>query len=166
MTRLTLITLILACGAACGDDDGGTFDAAAGADSMPPVADAPPGADVAPTPDAPPAPDAAPGTPDGATSTQPPVISQVTWTTPAGCTPGMTSVFTVTITVTDADTAPGALIYSGSVPGCTGMVDTNPDTLTCPNFAPYSGTITVSDPEGGADSQAITINPCANGMAP
>ena len=54
----------------------------------------------------------------------------------------------MTITATDPDTDVGALIYSGSVGGCIGPIDAAVSTISCPNVAPYPGTVMVSDPDG------------------
>ncbi len=158
---LSLSVLAAACG---GDDEQPPADAHVNPDAPPGGPDAST-IDVVPgTPDADTT-DAPPGAPDADTGASP-VITQVTWTTPPGCTAGTSSVFTVITTATDADTPTPMLTYSGSIPGCSGVIDMATDSVTCPNFAPYSGTITVTDPEGHSDGQMITISPCANGMAP
>lgn len=95
-----------------------------------------------------------------------PVISQVSWTTPAACEMFTASGYTFTIDVTDADTVAGDLTYSGSVAGCTGVINANPATITCPNAAPYGGGVTVTDPEGHSDAQTFSIMPCIDGSAP
>lgn len=102
----------------------------------------------------------------GGATGEAPDISQVAWVYDTPCTLNQPSDVVVTVTVTDADTAAGDLTFSGSVAGCNPAVSSNPATLTCPNAAPYDGTITVTDPESNSDSQAITINPCADGQAP
>ena len=110
--------------------------------------------------------DGAPG-PDGAGGGgAAPVINSVSWTTPAGCTAGTASDYTITIDVDDTDTAANALTFSGTLTGCTGEVNTNPATVSCPNLAAYPGTITVMDPEGNSDSQAINVTICTDGSAP
>ena len=146
----------------------------------PPMIDAeppPPTFDAAPVPtfDAAPAViDAAPAVIDAAPAVidaapapveQPPVISRVAWTHTAPCTPGIASAVVVTVTVTDADTPAAMLVFSGSTGGC-GPINSNPDTVTCPQAAPYSASVMVTDPDGNSDSQAFTIIPCMNGMAP
>jgi hypothetical protein len=103
---------------------------------------------------------------DAGMSGMPPVISQVAWTTPAGCTAGTASVFTVVTTVTDADTAAAMLTFSGTVAGCTGTINAASADINCPNAAPYGGNVTVTDPEGNSDTQAISIGVCTDGMAP
>lgn len=153
LALLALATTLPACGG--GDDDG-------------------PAADASVSPDA--TRDSGGSNPDAArdsgstlidaTVTAPPVISRVTWTPAAGCVAGTSSNFTIAITVTDADTAAGSLIYSGSAAGCSGSVTTNPGTLNCPNLAPYTGSVTVRDPQGNMDTQGIIISPCTAGAAP
>ncbi|HLU69125.1 MAG TPA: hypothetical protein VKZ63_22740, partial [Kofleriaceae bacterium] len=88
------------------------------------------------------------GTVDSGGGVASPDLTGVTWTFAVGCTPNQPSDVTITMTVEDADTAEDALSYSGMVTGCTGQVTSNPATISCPNIQPYSGTITVMDPEG------------------
>lgn len=162
MTRFAwLLTVFVA---ACGDDAAPRIDAP----PIPPI-DAPGptidggggGADATPG-----TPDATPGTPDAAGGGVAPTIEMISWTTTTPCGPGMPTVYTVTMNVTDPDTAADNLTYGGMILGCTGTFDVNPDTFNCPNAAPYSGTLSVTDDTGLSDSLMITINPCANGSAP
>jgi len=95
-----------------------------------------------------------------------PAISEIAWTFSLPCTINQTSEVEVAVTVTDSDNTEGQLTFAGSVAGCGGQVTTNPATLTCPNAAPYSGTITVTDPDDNSDSLGVTINPCTDGSAP
>jgi hypothetical protein len=69
------------------------------------------------------------------------------------------------VTATDADTGAGELVYSGSVNSC-GTITGSSTTLSCPNIMPYSGTITVTDPDANSDSQAVSFEPCTDGSAP
>lgn len=153
LTLLALVTTLSACGG--DDDDGPAADASVSADATRDSGSS--------SPDA--ARDSGSSTVDAAV-TAAPVISRVTWTPAAGCVAGTSSNFTIAITVTDADTAAGSLTYSGSVAGCGGSVTSNPGTLNCPNLAPYTGSVTVRDPQGNMDSQGIIISPCTAGAAP
>lgn len=110
-------------------------------------------------------PDSAGGGGDSAGAGEAPVISSVAWTHVAPCTGGTPSDVDVTITATDADGTPEALTVSGNVSSC-GAIDALEDTITCPQAAPYSGTVTVTDADGNADTQTFTINPCEDGTAP
>lgn len=109
------------------------------------------------------------GTPDagggggGGTS---PDLTEVSWAHAQPCTQGTAGEVTVTMTVVDDDTPQADLTFSGTIPGCSGEVDANPATLTCPNAAPYTGTVNVTDPEGNRDFQEITIEVCVDGSAP
>lgn len=105
-------------------------------------------------------------TPDSSTPSAPPMISQVAWMPMGMCTAATASDYRVITTATDPDTALGSLTYSGSVLGCTGTIDNDMVTINCPNLAPYSGSVTVMDPEGNSDTQAFTINVCMSGTAP
>ena len=95
-----------------------------------------------------------------------PVISEVTWTFAQPCTANETSDVVIEITVEDADTDAGDLTFSGSLTGCTGMINANPATISCPNAATYNGTVTATDPEGNFDMQSITVVPCTDGSVP
>ncbi len=90
-----------------------------------------------------------------------PVITMVAWAPDGACTPGTSSDFTVTVTATDADSDAMDLIYDGSVTGCPGDIDAATSTVTCPNAAPYGGTVVVSDGDGN-DSEPVnfTIDIC------
>jgi hypothetical protein len=115
-------------------------------------------------------PDATAG-PDGATADGPavgmaPSITQVSWAPMGACTAGAASNYLITTTVTDGDTQPTSITFSGSATSCTGTVDSASATLNCPNTASYPGTVTVTDPEGNSDTQAFTIGICMSGSAP
>lgn len=96
---------------------------------------------------------------------EPPVITRIAWATDPACVASSPTDYTVDFTVTDADTAAGMLTFSGSVGGCTGMLNAASVTIRCPNLAPYGGTVTVRDPEGNADTAMFTIAPCTDGMS-
>ena len=87
-----------------------------------------------------------PGTGGGGGGTTTPTITMVAWETDAVC-DGATD-YTVTVTVTDSDTAPEDLVFSGSVGGCTGALDAAVSVISCPNVAPYPGTVMVTDDDG------------------
>ena len=90
-----------------------------------------------------------------------PVITMVAWAPDGACTPGTSSDFTVTVTATDADSDAMDLIYDGSVTGCAGDIDDATSTVTCPNAAPYGGTVVVSDGDGtDSDPVNFTIGVC------
>jgi hypothetical protein len=158
-----LLALSLAgCPSNPGTDAGPGTDTPAASDT--PVAmDVPSAIDAPTTTDTPAATDTPTGADTPATG-EPPVIVRVAWTTPSSCRAANPSDYTVTTTVTDADTAAGSLTIMGSVGGCSGTITAPTATINCPNFAPYGGTLTVSDPEGNMDSVMFTIAPCTDGM--
>lgn len=164
MRRLGWILGFALLAAACGDDDDGgdgtTADAAPTADAPQAGADAGDEADAA-------AGEADAAVADGGAPNTAPQIMQVMWgptPTPA-CMTGIPHQYTITITATDAET-PGTLTYSGSVAGCTGVINSASAMVNCPNAAPYSGSVTVADPGGLTDTQTFTINICQSGSAP
>lgn len=153
--RILVLCSLLFTAGACGDDDEEPIvPADAGVDGAAP-ADAAPGADAPPMAAA-------------------PVISSVSWMQAPGCTAGVRSNVTITVNVTDQDTAAGSLTFSGPVSGCqnlgapgdTATIDGNPMTISCPQVASYPGTVTVMDPQGNSDTQAFTIGVCQDGSAP
>jgi hypothetical protein len=81
----------------------------------------------------------------------------VAWEATADCASGQQSDVVVTVTATDPDTDAGDLIYSGSVSGCIGGIDAAVSTISCPNVAPYPGTVMVSDPDGN-DSTPVAFD--------
>ncbi len=95
----------------------------------------------------------------------PPVINSITWTQAPGCTMGTGSDVEVVVDVSDPDNDPSELTVSGLLIGCTGEVDSLMATILCPQLAPYTGTITVADPDGNEDDLEITIEPCVDGSA-
>ncbi|MBW1762827.1 MAG: hypothetical protein JRE45_16105 [Deltaproteobacteria bacterium] len=84
-----------------------------------------------------------------------PTIAMVAWEATAGCTGGQRSDVVVTVTATDPDTDAGNLIYSGSVGGCGGPINAAVSTISCPNVAPYPGTVMVSDPDGNDSTPVV-----------
>ena len=123
---------------ACGDDDTGSRDAGTGTDSGA-AADA------------------------GTTADPSPMITSVAWEPEAGCTSGSASDFTITVTVTDGDHTPAELTYAGSVTNCTGAIDSATSVINCPNFAPYPGTVTVTDPDDNSDRATFMFGACETG---
>ncbi len=95
-----------------------------------------------------------------------PVIVSVSWTSPPGCMPGIGSDVQFTIDVTDPDHPVSELTFSGQVIGCVGALDAPMSSLVCPNAAPYTGEVEVSDPDGNADAIELLIMPCVDGSAP
>ena len=88
-----------------------------------------------------------------------PTITMVAWETAAVC-DGATD-YTVTITVSDPDTDPADLVFSGSVGGCTGPLDAAVSVINCPNVAPYPGTVMVTDDDGNESTPvAFDIGVC------
>jgi len=94
-----------------------------------------------------------------------PVISRVEWDSGGGCSAGTRGDVAITVTATDADTPAGDLTFSGSVGGCTGTIDAATTTLSCPHAAPYSGSVTVTDPEANSDTANFSFGPCDVGGA-
>lgn len=90
-----------------------------------------------------------------------PVITMVEWSTGGGCVQGTASEYTVVVTATDADSDPMDLVYAGSVTNCTGNIDDATSVISCPNNAPYGGSVVVSDGDGN-DSAPVnfTIGVC------
>jgi hypothetical protein len=77
---------------------------------------------------------------------------------------GGASMRIITVVAVDTDTAPGDLIYNGSVGGCTGSIDAEVSTIRCPNVAPYPGNVVVSDPDGKQSAPvAFDIGICDSG---
>ena len=90
-----------------------------------------------------------------------PVITNIAWATVGACTQGTASDYTITITATDADNDPTDLMYIGDVPGCLGAIDGAVSTITCPNVAPFPGTVVAEDPGGNTSLPArFTIGVC------
>jgi hypothetical protein len=93
-----------------------------------------------------------------------PVISKVSWVHAAGCSASVPHQVTVTVDATDSDTPAGNLTYSGGWPSCTGAITGPTSTITCPEAFPYSGSVSVKDPENHSTSKGGQIMPCVNGM--
>ena len=93
----------------------------------------------------------------GSGGTGGPAITMVAWEATADCTQGQRSDFVVTVTATGS----GTLIYSGSVGGCDGPINAAVSTISCPNFAPYQGTVMVADSAGNNSTPvAFDIDIC------
>ena len=86
-----------------------------------------------------------------------PTVTMVAWEASADCAGGQRSDVVVTVTASDPDTDAGDLIYSGSVGGCDGPINAAVSTISCPNVAPYPGTVMVSDPDGN-DSPPVVFD--------
>lgn len=100
----------------------------------------------------------------GMNGTQPPQITMVAWEPVDACTAGIPSDYTVTVTATDPDSDQAELIYDGSVTGCTGQIDDATSTVSCPNAAPYNGSVVVEDADGNFSNEAnFTIGVCETG---
>ena len=164
--------ITLGCDGEDGDVDAGRRDSGmARVDAGPPDEDAGPPDEDAGTPDedaGTPDEDGGPGDagPEDAGSTsEPPTITMVAWTAVSGCAAGTASDVTITVTVTDPDTAAGSLTFSGSATGCTGTISAATSTVNCPNLAPYPSTVTVMDPDGNSDTESFTFGICETGSA-
>ena len=98
----------------------------------------------------------------GMSAGEAPVITMVAWAPVGACTGGVGSDYTVTVTATDADSDAADLIYDGSVAGCSGQIDDVTSTISCPNAAPYAGTVVVEDGDGNVSNRVnFTIAVCA-----
>lgn len=75
-----------------------------------------------------------------------PVITAITWAPDGPCSLGTFGSYTVTITAMDPEGDP--LTYDGSVLGCTGALEAETSTVSCPNAAPYGGVAVVEDNRG------------------
>jgi len=94
-----------------------------------------------------------------------PVITMVAWSTPSGCVDGNDSDYTVDVTATDADSTD--LVYAGSVTNCTGNIDDATSVISCPNNAPYAGSVVVSDGDGNDSAPfSFSIGVCETSSAP
>lgn len=92
-----------------------------------------------------------------------PVITNIAWTsTDAGCEQfGGATDYTVTVTATDADNDETELTYTGSVSACSPSIDGAVTTISCPNNAPYPGSVVVEDPDGNTSATAsFTVGVC------
>ena len=97
----------------------------------------------------------------GSGGTDSPTITMVAWEATADCTSRVRSDFIVTVTATDPDADAGDLIYSGDVTGCEPAINAAVSTISCPNLAPYAGTVTVTDPDGNRSVPvAFTVGIC------
>ena len=93
-----------------------------------------------------------------------PSISRVSWTQADGCAPFARSTVTISVTVTDPDNAVNELTFSGSVSSCSGTISGAVSEISCPQTGQYSGTVTVTDPDGNTDSISFAFGPCENGV--
>lgn len=157
-----------------GDDDAGTVIRDSGTpprDTGTPDEDAGTPDEDAGTPDEDAGtPDEDAGTPDedaGGGTPMAPMITSIEWEAEAGCTAGVASDVTITVTVVDPDTAAGDLVFTGSVSGCpvgsSSTIDGAVTTVTCPNADDYVSTVTVTDDDGLADTQPFTFGICESG---
>jgi hypothetical protein len=111
------------------------------------------------------------GTPDaggsgdgGGGGGQAPVISQVRWQREGACVPNDQSGYRITTTFSDPDTDNTSITVRGSVSSCSPNPFTgSPAVITCPNQAPYAGSVTVSDPQNNRDTATFTIEVCRDG---
>jgi hypothetical protein len=93
-----------------------------------------------------------------------PQITRITWAPAAGCSTGVASNYTITITAVDSNTSTDQLTYQGMVLSCTPAITMATQTVNCPNLAAYTASVTVSDPEGNMSSKNFMISPCSGGM--
>lgn len=99
-------------------------------------------------------------------SGDPPMITSVQWSQVPNCQGGVRSDVTITVTVTDSDTNPGELVFTGSVSGCTSTINASQVVVSCPQIALYNGSVTVKDPENNSDSMNFSFGVCENGQTP
>lgn len=100
----------------------------------------------------------------GTSGSAAPAITRVDWAPVGDCSSGVRTDYTVTVSATDSDSAASELIYSGSVSGCTGQIDAETSTLSCPNVAPYGGMASVQDADGNRSASVeFTIGVCDTG---
>ncbi len=108
---------------------------------------------------------------DGASGGSP-QIRKISWTHAVNCSPGVRSNVALAIDAIDSDTAAASLTFSGQVTGCTSEsmtpadIDMAMETLSCPEAAPYQGTVTVTDAEGHSATRTFTIRVCTDGSVP
>ncbi len=93
-----------------------------------------------------------------------PSISRVSWTQDTGCMPFTPSKVTISVTVNDPDNAVNELTFSGSVSSCSGTISGAVSEISCPQTGQYSGSVTVTDPDGNLDSISFAFGPCENGV--
>lgn len=96
-----------------------------------------------------------------------PVITMVEWSTGSGCEQFTASDYTVIVRATDADSDQADLVYAGSVDNCNPGIDAMTSVISCPNNAPYAGSVVVSDGDGN-DSAPVnfSIGVCETSSAP
>ena len=89
------------------------------------------------------------------------MITLVEWAPVGSCAQSTRSDYTVTVTATDADSDLMDLIYDGSVTNCSGGIDDVTSTISCPNNAPYNGSVVVEDDDGNVSTRVnFTIRVC------
>jgi len=93
-----------------------------------------------------------------------PSISGVSWTQDSACVQFTPSNVTISVTVNDPDNAVNELTFFGSVSRCSGTISGAVSEISCPQAGQYSGTVTVTDPDGNTDSINFAFGPCDNGM--
>ena len=82
-----------------------------------------------------------------------PTITMVAWEATPDCARNLRSDVVVTVTATGS----GTIVYSGSVFGCVNPIDAAVSRISCPNVAPYQGTVMVTD-AGGNPSTAVAFD--------
>ena len=73
------------------------------------------------------------------------------WKQDTGCVQFTPSNVIISVTVTDPDNT-----VNGSIAGPISEI-------TCPQVGQYSGSVTVTDPDGNSDSIGFAFGPCQNG---
>ncbi|MFQ5676105.1 MAG: hypothetical protein ACE5G1_09430 [bacterium] len=100
---------------------------------------------------------------ENAPSGELPSILRVSWTQDPACSQFTPSNVTISLTVNDPDNAVNELTFSGSVSSCSGSITGLISEITCPQVGQYSGSVTVTDPDGNSDSISFSFGPCQNG---
>jgi hypothetical protein len=95
-----------------------------------------------------------------------PVISMVAWTHAQPCTAGTTDMITVTTSATDAETPTANLVVSGTVTGCTSMIGALSATISCPEAATTTGSVSVANKENHITTATFTVIACTDGHSP
>ncbi|MFQ5513428.1 MAG: hypothetical protein ACE5FG_03245 [Myxococcota bacterium] len=94
-----------------------------------------------------------------------PSITRVEFTQVPDCAPGTPSAVTIQVSVTDPDSPPAALRFSGSVSSCLGAIDSPVSVVVCPQLGLYFGRVTVTDADLNSDSLSFSFGPCQDGVA-
>ena len=97
----------------------------------------------------------------GGGSSGAPVITDITWAAPDVCEMFTSADYTITVTAMDAEDGQMDLEYNGSVSGaCTDITDAV-SIVTCPNAAPYTGVVIVTDSDNNeSDEASFTFQIC------